>query len=476
MGGSKKQLVLQFLGETFLITTIAACIAFALMPVLLNIFSDFTPPGLYFNPFHQPYLFLFLAVLIVLVSFLSGLYPAMILAGYKPVLVLKRNTAVAGKSRDIWIRRSLIVSQFVIAQFFIIVTIMVSKQINYSLNADLGFDKEAIITFNTPRDSIASHKQQMLNAINAIPGVKLAALGFLSPADKGVAFANISSPAKPDLKANVQIRWGDFNYINVYKLRLLAGRNIAHTDNSKEFLINNTYAKMLGFDKPEKAIGQDLNFNDQRMPIVGVMQDFHDQSTRAGISPLVFFGGNTGSTFHIRLKSGEGGHLSWQRSISTIQKVFKQTYPEEEFDYAFFDETIASMYETEIRTASLLKWSTGLTIFISCLGLLGLVIFTINARIREIGIRKVLGASVTQIVAVLSTDFMLLVLIGFAISAPLAWYASYKWLQDYAYKTPMSWWVFAISGLAMLLLALITLSFQAIKAAIANPVKSLRTE
>jgi ABC-type antimicrobial peptide transport system permease subunit len=476
MGSSKNQLVFQFLGETFLITTIASIIAFAFIPVLLNIFSEFTPPGLYFNPFHQYYLFVFILVLIVLVSFLSGLYPAMILSGYKPVAVLKSNSAIVGKSRDIWVRRSLIVSQFVIAQFFIIVTIMVSKQINYSLNADLGFNKDAIITFNTPRDTIASHKQQLLNSIKAIPGVELAATGFLSPADKGVAFTNITYPAKPDIKGNIQIRWGDYNYINVYKLKLLAGRNITSTDNNKEFIINNTYAKLLGFNKPEEAIGQELYFNDQNMPIVGVMQDFHDQSMKASISPLVFFGGDQGSTFHIRLKSGKAGAISWQRPIGVIQKAFKETYPEEEFDYAFFDEKIASMYETEIRTASLLKWSTGLTIFISCLGLLGLVIFTINSRIREIGIRKILGASVTQIVATLSTDFMRLVIIAFFIAAPLAWLVSYNWLQDYAYRTPMSWWVFALSGFAMLLLALITLSVQSIKAAIANPVKSLRTE
>ncbi|WP_316931614.1 ABC transporter permease [Flavimarina sp. Hel_I_48] len=476
IGSSKKQLVFQFLGETFLITLLASVIAFACIPVLLTVFSDFTPPGLHFNPFHQYSTFVFLSVIIVLVSFFSGIYPALILSGYKPVAVLKSNVLLANQRQHTWIRHSLIVSQFVIAQFFIIVTIMVSKQINYSINSDLGFNTEAIITFNTPRDTVASHKQQLLNDINTVPGVELAASGFLSPADKGVAFTTIESPSKPDVKANIQIRWGDANYLKVYKLKLLAGRNIASSGNGNEFLINNKYAKLLGYTNPEDALGASLKFNGQTMPIVGVMQDFHDQSTKVTISPLVFFGGNEGSTFHIRLKSGEAGGSSWSRSISAIENAFKQTYPEETFQYAFFDETIASMYETEMRTARLLKWATSLSIFISCLGLLGLVIFTINSRIKEIGIRKILGASVSQIVAVLSKDFIRLVLIAFLIAAPLAWWVSSKWLQDYAYRTPMNWWVFALSGASMVVLALVTLSIQSIKAAMANPVKSLKTE
>ena len=271
------------------------------------------------------------------------------------------------------------------------------------------------------------------------------------------------------------MRWGDPNYIKVYNIKLLAGRNVEASDTMKEFIINNTYAKLLGFQKPEDALGKQLNFNGKNMPVVGVMQDFHDMSTHALISPLVF-AGNNGSTFHIRLKPNTAGGKTWQAAISKIQKAYKQVYPESDFSYKFFDETIAKLYESEVNTASLLEWATGLAILISCLGLLGLVIFTINTRIKEIGIRKILGASVANIVAVLSTDFIKLVCIAFLIAVPLAWWATYKWLENYAYKTAMSWWVFVIAGLGMLLMALITLSFQIIRAAVANPVKSLRTE
>ncbi|HEY5391928.1 MAG TPA: ABC transporter permease, partial [Hanamia sp.] len=437
MGSSKKNLVFQFLTETFFITIIATILSIIIAPFLLKMFSGFIPEGLHFNLLHQPALIIFLVLLAVVVSFLSGLYPALILSGFKPVLVLKNQAfSVSSQTRHAWVRKTLTVSQFVIAQFFVIATLMVSKQINYSINSDIGFTTDGIITFDTPRDTVATHNQHLLNEINAIPEVQIASTGFFSPADKGVAYTNISYAEKKDLKANVQIRWGDPNYLKVYQIKLLAGRNVEASDTMKEFLINNTYAKLLGFQKPGDAIGKELFFNNKNMPIVGVMQDFHETSTRGKIDPLVF-AGSPGSTFHIRLKPNAAGSFEWKNGISKIQKDFKSIYPDADFNYQFVDEKIASLYQSEQRTASLLKWSTGLAILISCLGLLGLVIFTTNSRKKEIGVRKVLGASVMQITSSLSTDFMRLVLLAFVIAAPIAWWATYKWLQNYAYKTNM---------------------------------------
>lgn len=476
MGSSRKQLVVQFLSETFFITVVATVISVALAPLLLNMFTDFIPPGLHFDLFHQPKLILFLLLLTIVVSFLSGLYPALILSGYKPVSVLKSQAFVdAGHTRNAWVRKTLTVSQFVIAQFFIIATMMVSKQMNYSMNADLGFNKDAILTFEMPRDTVATHGQQLLHAIQSIPEVEIASSGFLSPADIGVAFTNISYKEKKEVVANVQIRWGDPNYLKVYQVKLLAGRNVEASDTMKELLINETYAKTLGFQKPAEALNKYLTFNNKDLPIVGVMQDFHDQSFHTSIGPLVFSGSN-GSTFHIRLKPNNGKSHLWQSAIRKIEKAYKQIYPEEDFKYSFFDDTIAKMYESEQHTARLLKWASGLSIFISCLGLLGLVMYVTNTRTKEIGIRKILGASVTAIVSILSKDFVRLVLLAFVIATPIAWWATYKWLQDFVYRTTMSWWIFALSGLGMLLLAVMTLGIQTIKAAVANPVKSLRTE
>lgn len=476
MGSSRKQLVFQFLGETFLITATAAIIAVAMTPLLLGVFSDFIPPGLHLDFLSHPYVLLFLFLLVLLVSFTSGLYPALILSGYNPVSVLKSQVFVSkGKTRHAWIRKALTISQFGVAYFFVIVTIIVSKQIHYSMNTDLGFNKDGIITFDTPHDAVVSRRQTLLHAINGIPEIEAAGTGFLSPSDKGVSITNVTYLPKKDLKEPVQLRWGSPEYINVYKIKLLKGRNVTPSDTMKEAIINNTYAKLLGFQHPEDAIGKQLTFNGKNMPVVGVMQDFHDQSMHSIIFPLMFTGSG-GSTFHIRFRADAQGRIAWQSGIAKIQKAYKQIYPDADFEYHFYDQTIAAMYANEQQTASLLKWATGISIFISFLGLLGLVKYIIATRTKEIGIRKTLGASNINIVTILSSSFVRLVMIAFLVAAPLAWWAMYKWLQDYAYRTSMSWWVFLLGGLSVLLVVLATMGIQTIRAAVANPVKSLRTE
>lgn len=480
MGGSRRQLVLQFLGETFLLTVTACIISFCLAPLLLGSFADFIPPGLQFQPLDQPYIFLFLFLLALLVSFLSGLYPAFILSGYKPVSVLKNQSFMnRNETRHTWVRKTLTVSQFVIAQFFVIATVMVGKQINYSLNADMGFRKTAVLSFDVPRDdTVASHPVQLLNEIKAIPGVEMASRGFLTPADGGAAFTNISyGAAANDNKESVQLRWGDSNYLKLFDIKILAGRNVQQSDTIREFLINETYAKLLGFKQPGEALGKQLDFNNKQLPIVGVMRDFNEQSLHSVVGPLVFASFDKGSSiFHILLRPKSTSGSSWPETIAGIQNAYHRLYPEADFNYKFLDDTIARFYETERRTSHLLNWATGLSVLISCLGLLGLVMYTINVRTKEIGVRKILGASVPNIISILSKDFVQLVLIAFVIASPVAGWAINKWLADFAYRTSMDWWVFAICGFSLLLIALFTLSIQTVRAAMANPVKSLRAE
>lgn len=478
MGSSKKQLILQFLGETFLITAIATVIAMAIAPLLLNLFKDFVPQGVKFNPVEQTGLLLFLFLLTIVVSLIAGLYPALILSGYKPAIVLKSQAFVtSGETRHAWVRKTLTVSQFVIAQFFVIATMMVSKQISYSLTADMGFRKDAILNFNTPgtwKDSTVRIKNAVfMNKLRAITGIAKASQGFLSPATEGAAFGNISYiDGRKEVKENVQVRWGDENYLSVYNIKLVSGRNVVPFDSIHECLINENYAKKLGFINVEKALNQQIEWGKTKYTIVGVMHDFHQHSTHGLIDPVVFRYGTGGFT-HVALQPDP---KTWSKAISAIEKEYKSLYPEDDFSYTFLDETIAKFYTEEQNTAKLLTWATGLTILISCLGLLGLVMFTINTRTKEIGIRKILGASVANIVSILSTDFVKLVSIAFLIAAPIAWWATHKWLENFAYKTIISWWVFVLAGVCMLLLALITLSFQTIRAALANPVKSLRAE
>ena len=343
----------------------------------------------------------------------------------------------------------------------------------------MGFRKDAIISFDVPRqDTVASHRAVLLNEINAIPGVKMASRAFLTPADEGAAFTNISyAGAANDNKQNVQLRWGDTNYLKLFNIKILAGRNVQQSDTIKEFLINETYAKSLGFKHPEDALGKQLDYNDKKLPVVGVMHDFNEQSFHSEVGPLVFAGcADRSYFFHILLQPQNTAGTSWSNTIAQIQRAYHQLYPDDDFSYKFLDDTIAKFYEAEQHTASLLSWATGLSVLISCLGLVGLVMYTINTRTKEIGIRKILGATVTNIISILSKDFVQLVLIAFVIATPVAWWATHQWLEDFAYRTSVNWWVFALCGVAMLLIALVTLSVQTIKAAIANPVKSLRTE
>ena len=479
MGGIRRQLIMQFLSETFILTTIASGVAVILIPVLLKMFADFIPPGLVFSFLNQQAMILFFITLIILVTLFSGLYPALVLSGFKPVLVLK-NQMVTGTSqtRSGWLRKSLTVSQFLIAQFFVIATLMVSKQINYSINADMGFSKEAVINFRTPRDTVAAHGRQLLERIKSLPGVEVVSTGFFAPADAGVAFTNVTAlvnekEIKPEV--NVQLRWGTPEYIDLYKIKIVAGRNVLPGDTLREFLINETFARAIGFKEPSMALNHFLKWNQKILPIVGIMKDFHDQSTHAPISAMIF-GGQKGETYHVKLKSSADNAASWQATIASMNKIYRTIYPEDDFNYSFLDDTIAKLYQREQNTARLLTWATGLAIFISCLGLAGLVIYTTSNRRKEIGIRKVLGASVTQIVTILSKDFLMLVVIAFIIAAPIAWWAISGWLSDFVYRAPISWWIFAVSGAGMLFIALLTISLQTFRAAISNPVESLRTE
>lgn len=480
LGSSRRQLIIQYLSETFIISLFAVIIAVALVPVILKLFVDFIPAGVEIDIAHQPDLIVFLSILTVTVSFLSGFYPAFVLSGYQPVLVLK-NQAYAGtsKTRNAWLRKSLTVTQFAIAQFFIMATILVSKQIYFALHTDLGFKKDAIVYVNTPwQDRNPNHQLVLFNKIKAIPQVAMASVGGDAPSSDGFRTADITyRNSKKEIKTELLLKSGDENYIKVYRIKLLAGRNITLDDNRTGLLINKTYANILGFKDMQRALGEQIEFRGKKkMTIVGVIADFQQASLHAPVKPLGILPEADGGTFHILLKPQATGSDEWKNALAAMQSSWKQIYPDDDFDYHFFDESIKKMYEDEQHTSTLLTWATGLSIFISCLGLLGFVMYTTNQRAKEIGVRKVLGASVSQIVNLLSSELVLLILLAFVIVTPLAWWAMNKWMQTFADRTTISWWIFAASGAGMLLAAVFTSSFQTIKAAIANPVNSLRSE
>lgn len=483
MGSSRFQLIGQFLIETFLITLLAVIISVSLAPVALKLFSDFISKDIKLDLLRQPGLIVFIGLLTIIVSFIAGFYPALVLSSYKPVQVLK-NQAYRGtkKSRNSLLRKSLTVTQFVIAQFFIMATILVSKQIYYVLHKDLGFKKDAILIINTPyKNNTESKKHVFAEQLRAMPQILQLSQGSAPPSSGGTMSQTTTyKDGKKEIKVDLQIKDGDENYINVYQIKLLAGRNLRAGDTTRQTMINETYSKFLGFKDPKNAVGKLLGDQPKsRREIIGVVADFYQKSLHTPIKPLGIehYGSNyNNGTFHIALKPQTASGNEWKTAIESIKSTWKKLYPDDDFDYSFYDESIAKFYDSEQHTSTLLTWATVLSIMISCLGLLGLAMFTTNLRTKEIGVRKVLGATVAQIVTLLSTELVMLVVLAFAVVTPLSWWAMNRWMQNFADKTIISWWIFALSGIGMLLTALLTLSFQTIRAAIANPVKSLRSE
>jgi len=477
MGGSRMQLVFQFLSETFTVTVFASILSLVLLPLLLKAFADYMPRGFHFS-IADPSVTIFLIVLTFIVSLLAGTYPSLVLSSWNAAAVLKNQASTGtAKTRKAWMRQTLTVSQFVIAQFFIMGTFLVAKQIRYMLNTDLGFRKEAVMSFSTPdHDTSAIRRKTLLNEVKKLPAVEMASLGSDVANSGGWWHSSIDyKDGKKELHNNIEIKAGDDDYLKLFHIPLLAGRELLSADTIREVVINETYMRLLGFQNPNDVIGKTVFWDNKNVPIVGVMKNFHAHSLDNVIEPMAFIH-LTEQTKTVVVALQPMAKDKWKETIAQMEKSFKNLYPEAEFNYNFQDESIIESYSSQENMEHLMEWATGLTIFISCLGLLGLVMYTTNQRTKEIGVRKVLGASITNIVSILSKDFLMLVGIAFAIATPLAWWATHSWLQNFAFQTSMSWWMFPLCGIAMLLIALITLSFQTFKAASANPVKSLRTE
>ncbi|WP_091150850.1 FtsX-like permease family protein [Mucilaginibacter pineti] len=479
MGSRRSQLIAQFIIETFFLTLITVILSAALTPLLLQAFANFIPAGINASLLLQPGVLLFLLLLAIIVALAAGFYPAMILSAFNPVSVLRSQVQSGGQTRSTTLRKSLTVAQFVIAQFFIMATLLVSKQIYYALHKDLGFKKEAILIVNSPwKDRQNSKVKLFLDKLSAMPQVEQVSAGRDAPMSNDPHSASATyRDGKNEIRVDkIGEKFGDQNYIKVYHIPLLAGRNLQPQDTVNTVLINQNLARSLGFKDPDEAIGKSLAgfLGKPQTQIVGVVADFHQESIHAPIIPLVILTSTNlyfNGTFHIALKPG-----NWQSAISQIQAAYKDVYPGEDFSFQFFDESIAQLYTSEQNTAKLLNWATGFTILISCLGLLGLTIYTANQRQKEIGIRKVMGASVAQMVVLLSSELSWLIVLAFVIATPLAWLAMQQWMQSFADRTSLSWWVFIGSGAGMFLLAILTSATQTVKAALTNPVKSIRNQ
>lgn len=475
LGSNRSQLKFQFLTETTIIVLAAVAISLVLTIVFLPIIKTILQLPLSNNIFHDPTIILFLLLLIPVVILLSGFYPSVVLSRFNPITALK-NKAAAKISKGITMRKALVVVQFVIAQALIIGTLIMVKQMDYFNSKSMGFDKEAIITVPFPTDSIGLSKIDFLkNELSRQKGINKFSLGIASPAENNNWFSNFkfdNAPKSTDFPAN--LKWGDSNYLHTYNLELVTGRNIRQTDTANEFLVNETLLKLLGITDPSLALNKEINMWDGKIKanIVGVIKDFHSESLQQKMAPVLIASNKEFySMAGIKLNPPD-----FKSEIKEIEKVWSNVYPEYVFEYQFLDQKVAKFYSNENKLSNLYKIFAIIAILLSCLGLYGLASFMAVQRIKEVGIRKVLGASIKSVIYLFSKEFIILISIAFVVASALAYYFMQQWLQGYAYRIDLSWWIFALAGMLSLLIALITVSSQAVKAAIANPIKNLRTE
>lgn len=474
MGSNKSRLMLQFIAESTWIALFSLLLALPLTEGGLVFFAEFIPTGVTFSILE---VLPFLVGILLVVGILAGAYPAFVLSSFLPALALKNSAyANSSQSRSAFLRKALIVFQFTFAQILIIGTLVVGWQIRFILNKDLGFSREAVIYFDAPWWEKAEKIELLKNEIRTLSDIKDFSMSDAPPSANGWSSSTLEHKNKTGVsKVNTFRKNGDTAYLDFYNIKLVAGRNLMELDTIKELLINEALLKNLGFDSPDQAIGEIVSFNNAQLPIVGVVKDFHIQSIHNAIEPVVLGCENKNfSCFNLRLNHADGANL--KASLSKIESAWKKIYPETPFTYTFLDDTIKNFYQTEQRISKLINTATLFAVFISCLGLFGLASYSTTQRTKEIGIRKVLGASVQQITWLLSSEFLVFVFIAFVLAVPIAIGATTQWLSGYAYHIDLNIWMFMVTALAALLIAFVTISLKTVRAAQRNPVDSLRHE
>ena len=471
LGSSRGQLIRQFLLETALIIGAATGLALVLVLVSLPLFNNWAQLNLSLQL--DGLTLGFVTLLLVGVILLAGGYPALVLSGFSPMAALRGKLTVA-RSNGFTLRRVLVVVQFAVCQALILGALVVANQVRYMQRADLGFRKDNVVIVTMPygqKSKQESFKQQLVSHTN----IQSISLSHLTPSSVLMFGGSFKFNGGTEWsKFPIRNRLADADYLNTYRLKLLAGRNITPGDTIRDYLINETLLHKLGFRDPQQVLGKKLQcyLSPVPLPIVGVISDFHQKSLRDKIEPCFIA---SQATWYERAGIRISGDNPTQ-TLGYIRQTWQRLFPDEVFEYEFLDDQIAQLYQAEALTNRLINVFTGIAILICCLGLYGLVSHAVVQRTKEIGVRKVLGASVVSIVTLLSKDFLKLVLIAIVIASPIAWYAMNRWLQDFAYKIDIAWWVFALAGGLAVGIALLTVSFQSIKAALMDPVTSLRSD
>ncbi|WP_258102136.1 ABC transporter permease [Marinoscillum pacificum] len=468
VGSNKLYLIGQFLCESILIAAVAMVLALGAVALLLPIFNSSLNKSISF-PMLDYQFWTICVGLIVLVGFVAGSYPALYLSSLRPIQSLKGLIRISKSS--IWFRKGLVVFQFSVSIVLLVVTIFITRQTDYLRSKNLGYDRENIISFRV-EGTINSSYEVFKNRLLSMPGIAALDRGSEEPQAMGFEVSKPINWQGKDHEVGFKPSSVGYDYLDLMGLEVVEGRGFskAHPSDSGAFMINEAAVKQMAIDNP---VGKWISAWDKRGKIIGVLKDFHSSSLHEPIKPVIldvkedlYFG-----VVIVKTKSGQT-----EEALASLENIYKEMNPNFPLDYKFMDAAYNNMYQTEMVMGKLSNISALLAIVISCLGLFGLAMFTAEQRTKEIGIRKVLGATVNQLIGLFSKDFLLLVMVAFLVALPLSWYLMKQWLESYAYHVDLSWWVFAVAGLASLLVAFGTISFQSVKVALSNPVKSLRAE
>jgi putative ABC transport system permease protein len=479
-GAFRSQVFWQFIGESSLITAMALILSFVLAAVLLPSFNELAERSLSLNGLLKPSILIIALLILITISLLAGSYPALILSRFQPVKVLKG--AFRNSSSGIWIRKSLTVFQFTVSAFLIIATFVLQRQLNYIQTKKLGYDREHIVVL--PMDSRTNGKAELFKtAIKKNPEVLAVSKSYTTPINIQGGYSMSNSPTNENAMS-VKASPIDEDYLKVNNLSIIAGTDLtrqdlidvdANADTARKpyfhYVLNESAAAALGW-KPEEAIGKKMFLGDQRPgEVKAVIKDFHFASLHSAVEPLVLFPDNWGSVMQVKMT---GNNMS--QTIAHLEKTWKELSPHRPFMYTFMDEDYNKMYASEMRTGDVFKVFATIAILLACMGLFGLSAYSVQQRTKEIGIRKVLGASSARITVSLVNQFVKLVFISFLIAVPVAWILSEKWLKSFVYRTDIPVYIFLVAGLSITFVAMFTVGAQALRAALSNPVKSLRTE
>ncbi len=479
LGAERSQLIRQFLGESFLMSLLAVALALPLVDLSLPVLNAFLDKAIAFDLLGNRVLSLSLIGVVTLVGFVAGIYPAFVLSAFRPIQVLKGKLNLAGFDWTAVMRKGLVVIQFAISIILIIGTLFAYKQLRYLQQARLGFDKEQVVMINILRANLAARYDEIKNRF-----LQNSQVLHVTTSEEVLGSKYQTNPFKPQgFTENQQFQrlMVGYGFVETFNLEVVAGRSFSKaysTDDSLAVMINEAMVRHLNWGSPQEALGKGFAGRRRTQVVIGVLKDFHYASLHNPIGPFVLDMADTesGHNFFDRYLAIRIAPTNYQKTIGHLQSVYADFLPNKPFEYFFMDDELDKLYRGEVKLGRVTGTFAAFGIFVGCLGLFGLTSFISEQRTKEIGIRKVLGATVANVTALLSKDFVKLVLLANLIAWPVAWYAMNKWLQNFAYRIEISWWVFVLAGGMTLVIALVTVSAQAIKAALTNPVEALRYE